>query len=256
MAEIHKTSIVAKGARLAKDVVVGPFCTIGPKVKVAAGVVIHSNVTIEGTTTIGADCELFPMSSVGITPNGSDSPGKCVLGKANAIREHVTVYAGTGRTATLMGNDNLIMIGSTVGSAARLGDHNILANVTHLGAGALIDDYVRMSAFSYVEPGMSVGSYSFVAGFGHIDRNAPPFAMLQGSPYRVRGVNSHNLKSCGFGDDDVRELKRLFRDIFNGTGSVHDEAAQQVLSQRGGGRHVKALRAFLKESMKDGADND
>ncbi len=61
MAEISDKSVVETGARLAKDVVVGPFCYIGPDVKVGAGTIIEGNrslrMSVEGYGDM--DFELF-----------------------------------------------------------------------------------------------------------------------------------------------------------------------------------------------------
>ena len=38
MTAIHPTAIVEPGAELADDVVVGPFCVVGPQVLLGAGV--------------------------------------------------------------------------------------------------------------------------------------------------------------------------------------------------------------------------
>ena len=53
MPQIHPTAIVARGARLAGDVVIGPYCVIGEHVELAAGVSLRSHVVIDGRTTIG-----------------------------------------------------------------------------------------------------------------------------------------------------------------------------------------------------------
>ena len=69
-----------------------------------------------------------------------------------------------------------------------------------------------------IEPGTRVGAYTFIAGYAGIDRDAPPFAMVQGFPFRVRGVNTQNLKRCGFGEETIAALKQAFRCLFNGDG--------------------------------------
>jgi len=67
-----------------------------------------------------------------------------------------------------------------------------------------------------------------------VNHDAPPFAMLQGSPFRVRGVNSHNLKRCGFDADDIRAIKHALRDLFvDPAGSAVDPDALEKLRQRG-----------------------
>ena len=44
MAKIHHFSLVDPAAQLADDVVVGPFCVVGPKVNIGAGTVLISHV--------------------------------------------------------------------------------------------------------------------------------------------------------------------------------------------------------------------
>lgn len=218
MADISPQAIVEKGARIAPDVKVGPFCYIGSQVRIGAGCIIDNNVTIVGRTTVGEKTHVYPMAVVGASPD--DGEGECFVGKACAIREQVTVYAGSARPTTI-GDDNLIMIASSVGAGATVGDHGIFANCTIIEAAASVEDYVRSSAFAVVEEGRRVGSYTFIAGYVSIDRDAPPYAILQGMPYRVRGVNSENLKRCGFTEDDIRSLREAFRELF-------DQEARQV----------------------------
>ena len=240
MPEIHPSSLVEKGAKIARDVRIGPFCYIGPNVKIARGCVIENNVTLVGKTTLGEGNHLYPMSVVG-QADQPDQEGKCVLGPANAIREHVTIYGGN-RTATKIGTDNLIMIASAVGPGATVGDHGIFANCTHLGAKSIIEDYVRTSAFGFVDVGIRVGAYTFTAGYVHVDRDAPPFAMIQGSPYRIRGANSHNLKACGFGQADIRALKHAFRELYNGEDrDFSTQAADRIARDRKTPACVKTL---------------
>lgn len=229
MPKISPQAIIEKGAELAEDIVVGPFSYIGPHVKIASGCIIENNVTITGRTTIGENCGISAMAVVGASANGSKGPGLCHIGKAVRIREHVTIYAGAD-SPTLIGDDNLIMVASIVGAGATLGDHGIFANCTHFAPGAKVEEYVRISAFVTVGP-VTLGAYTFVAGYCEIDRDVPPFAMIEGTPFRVRGVNIENLRRCGFSDDDIREIKSAFRELFNGSGGP---ANQQVLARLSG----------------------
>ena len=248
MSNIHPSTLVEKGAKIARGVSIGPFCYIGPRVKIAAGCILENNVTLVGNTTLAEGNHLYPMSVVGQAPAGSEQEGKCSLGPANAIREHVTVYGGVRKT-TKIGTDNLIMIASAVGAGATVGDHGIFANCTHLGANSIIEDYVRTSAFGFVDVGIRVGAYTFTAGYVHVDRDAPPFAMIQGSPYRVRGANSHNLKACGFGQDDIRALKRAFRELYNGDDRNYiPQAADRLARDKKTPACVKTLLKAIRKS--------
>jgi len=243
MPRISRHAIVEKGARLADDVQVEAFACIGPEVSAGPGCLIGAGATLTGRTTLGAKCRVFPLAIVGAAP--PDAPpgqaGQCLLGEANAVREHVTICAGAG-APTRIGNDNLIMIGCLVGPGAVIGDHGIFANYTHIDASSVVEDYVRTSAFTSVLPGSRVGAYSMLAGYTSVEGAAPPFAMLQGDPFRVRGVNTENLRRCGFGDDDIRALKDAFRQLFNGsTGRPDEKLVRKFLARKDLNVHVRRL---------------
>lgn len=247
MPQISPKAIIEPGAKLADDVRVEAFCYIGPDVRIASGCVIANNVTIDGHTELGERCRVFPLAVIGAAPSGATYAPHCRIGNANDIREHVTLYGGPEDRPTSVGNDNLVMIDSTVGASATLGNHCIVANLTHIGAGAEMEDYTHTSAFTQVADGVRVGAYTFINGYATVDRNAPPFAMLHGSPYRVRGVNRHKLKACGFGEADIRLLKDVFRDLFNGEGrDPSGEQLDALAGQHGDHPHVLRLLDALR----------
>ncbi len=248
MPNISPHAIIDPHADLAGDVTDGPFTCIGPHVRIEAGCRIAGNVTIVGRTTLGAGARVYPMSVIGSpAPLCGDDSGECILGEANAIREHVTISAGRPGQPTRIGNHNLIMIACSIGPGAQLGNQGIFDNLSAINDGAIIEDYVRMSGCATVAPGVRVGAYSFVAGYTLVEDDAPPYAMLQGTPVRVRGINSRNLKACGFGEGDIHALKSAFRDLFDGGGSRYDAKALAQLEQAG---ELNACVRRLAESLR------
>ena len=98
MAKIHPSSIVHPDAQLADSVEVGPFCIIGPTVKIGAGTVLRSHVVVEGRTTIGENNVVFAGASVGCQPQDKKYAGEdtaLVVGDRNVIRENCTLSIGT-----------------------------------------------------------------------------------------------------------------------------------------------------------------
>ncbi len=246
MPNISPNAIVEETARVADDVLIGPFSYIGGQVEIGAGCVIENNVTIVGQTVLAEKNHVFPMAVLGISDEDSDATGACILGEANTIREHVTIYSNRKRE-TRIGNDNLIMIGCVIGSGVQIANHGIFDNYVHVASGAHVGDYVRMSGFAAVEENMSVGEYAFVTGYAFVTRDAPPYAMVQGAPMRVRGVNTRNLKRCGFGNDDIRAIKSAFRELFNGAaGSVNQDALEKFLNDPN--PHVRRLAESVTHS--------
>lgn len=247
MSKISPHAIVEQGAKLAADVQVGPFSYIGPKVKIGPGCIIENNVTVIGQTQLGERNHVFPMAVIG-APTDTGAAGKVAIGDANSIREHVTIYGGKSKPTTL-GRDNLVMIDCQIGAGAVIGDHCIFANCTHIGAEARIEDYLHTSSFIAVEPGVRVGAYTFIAAFAGIDHDAPPFAMVQGFPFRVRSVNAHKLKRCGFDDKDIQALKEAFREIFNGD-DPNAQAVDEFAARGDLNPHVRHLVESLQASAK------
>ena len=65
---IHKTAIINPGARLGKDVDVGPFTTIEADVTIGEGTVIGPNVSIMPYTSIGSRCHVHAGAVLGGVP--------------------------------------------------------------------------------------------------------------------------------------------------------------------------------------------
>lgn len=76
MAQIHPTSIVDPRAELADSVYVGPFCTIGPEVKIGDGCWFQSHIVVTGKTTIGSNNKFYAFAAVGIEPQDKKYKGE------------------------------------------------------------------------------------------------------------------------------------------------------------------------------------
>src|SRR5437667_5545509 len=98
MPQIHPTAIVAPGAMLAEDVVIGPYCIVGEDVTLGARVKLRSHAVVEGRTNIGEGTRIFPFASIGLEPQDLKYRGELsslVVGCNNTIREYVTMNPGT-----------------------------------------------------------------------------------------------------------------------------------------------------------------
>jgi len=251
MADISKFATIERGAEIAEDVKIGPFTYIGPHVRIGSGCVIEGNVTITGRTELGDRTRVSPLAVIGAGDGKGAETGEVIIGQANSIREHATIYGGPPGRPTRLGDDNLIMISCHVGSGATIGDHGILINNTLIGAGAVLEDYVHTSGFIVILPGVRVGAYTFTLGYTEIDRDAPPYAMVQGAPYRVRGVNSEKLRRCGFADSSIKAIKQALHELYNGSGDVaNPDALDRLLAMDDADLHVQRLAQSVKNSMK------
>ena len=60
---VHPSSFIEDGAVLGANVVIGPFCHVGPQVVLGDNVRLISHVVVAGRTTIGAGCRIFRRPS-------------------------------------------------------------------------------------------------------------------------------------------------------------------------------------------------
>ena len=135
--------------------------------------------------------------------------------------------AGAG-AATRIGNDSLLSIGCSVGCDVVMDDRVMLGTYSQLADRTRMETHVWASAFTGTYAGVTIGRYSFTSGYAGIDRDAPPYAILLGFPFRVRGVNTHNLKRCGFPEETIAGLKDAFRVLFDG---ARRQVVQDVVAE-------------------------
>jgi len=240
MTQIHPTAIVDAGARLAKDVEIGPFCIVGPEVRLGAGVRLASHVVVEGLTEIGEESVVHSHACLGGSPQHSGHKGEATrlaIGTANIIREHVTMHCGTamGRGVTSVGSDGFFMVGVHVGHDCIVGDHVIMANSATLGGHVVVGDHVIMGGLSAVHQNTRIGRHAFVGGMAGVNHDVIPFGNVWGNHAHLEGLNLVGLKRRGFSRETINTLRAAYRMLFAEEGTfqerLEDTAAAYAASQ-------------------------
>jgi UDP-N-acetylglucosamine acyltransferase len=227
--KIHATALIAPGAELAGDVEVGPYCIVGPRVKLGAGVRLHSHVVIEGETELGEHCEIFPFSVLGGPPqHAAYKPAdsvRLVIGARNLVREHVTMNGGSsvGRGVTRVGDDCTFYMGAHVGHDCIVGDNVTLTNNATLGGHVVLADFVIMGGLSAIQQRSRVGRHAFIGGGAAVNSDVIPYGMVWGNHARLQGLNLIGLKRRGFSREQINMLRSGFRALFDkGEGQFRD----------------------------------
>ena len=223
MSHIHPTAIVDGSVELGEDVAIGPWCTVGPGVKLDAGVHLVSHVVVQQDTSIGARTVIHPFAVIGGDPQHNGYKGETVrleIGSDNAIREHATFNRGTpqGSGVTRVGSYGLFMTGAHVGHDAVVGDHVVMANSATLGGHARIGDKVFLGGLCAVHQNGRVGQGAIVGGLAAVTRDVIPYGSAWGNHARLHGLNLIGLKRKGYDKNAVRRLLAAFRDLFEGEG--------------------------------------
>ena len=249
MERIHPTAIVAAGARLARDVLVGPYCVIGPEVTIGKGSVIASHVVINGRTRIGHGNRIFQFASVGEIPQDrkyGGEPTATVIGDGNVIREFVTINAGTrqDRGETTIGNRNLLLAYAHVAHDCAVGDDTTFSNNAQLAGHVVVDDFAVLGGFVGVHQFCRIGAHAMVAAGSIVLQDVPPYVTAAGYPAKPRGCNSEGLKRRGFSAAEITAVRRAYKMLYRQSLPL-EEARAAIAAEAKKVPALKVMVAFL-----------
>lgn len=255
---IHPTAVIHPGARLHPSVKVGPYAVIGEKVTIGPETEIGPHVVIEGDTEIGAHNRLFPGAAIGLESQDRKFDGsmsRVKIGDNNLIREYVTINRATGAgEATLLGDNNLLMAYVHVAHNCVLDSNIVIANSVALAGHVEVESNAVIGGVLGVHQFVHVGRYAMVGGMSRIDRDVPPYTIVEGNPCRVRGLNLVGLRRAGLTNSNdgrtFQELKQAFRALYRS--DLPFEAALKQLEDVSDNDHVFHLYQFLQASHAGG----
>lgn len=224
---IHPTALVDPKAKIAGDVEIGPFCIIGPDVTLESGVRLISQVTVEGVTTIGEGCVVWPFAVLGGPPQHSGhkgEPTRLVIGPGNVIREHVTMHTGTvmGHGVTTIGSGGLYMVGSHVAHDCVVGDKVTLAKGATLGGHVEVADFVFMGGLAAAHQFSRIGRHAFIGGLAAVTKDVIPYGSVWGNHAHLEGLNLVGLKRRGFSRETINALRSAYRLLFADEGTFQE----------------------------------
>lgn len=228
---IHPQAIVDPAAKLADDVIVGPWTYIGPDVEIGSGCEIMSHVVIKGPTKIGRNNRIFQFASVGEECQDKKYAGEATrleIGDDNIIRESCTIHRGTtqDKGVTTIGSRNLLMAYVHVAHDCVVGNDNILANNTTLAGHVEMDDFIILGGGTMVHQFCQIGSHSMSAGGSIVLRDIPAYVMASGQSASAHGLNSEGLRRRGFSKDVITEIKRAYKVVYRQGHGIEDAIAQ------------------------------
>jgi UDP-N-acetylglucosamine acyltransferase len=219
VAQIHPTAVVDARAELASDVDIGPFCVVEAGAVIGDRCRLEARVAVKGRTTLGCDNVIGEGAVIGGQAqhvHQHDPGGTLTIGSYNRIRENVTIHRGwNDDAATIIGDHNMLMVGSHVGHDCRLGNHCILVNHVLLGGHVQLEDRAYLGGASAVHQFCRIGRLAMIAGITKITQDVPPFVMVEGaSNSQVIGLNKVGLRRNGYTPEQILQLKEAYRVIY------------------------------------------
>ncbi len=251
--DIHPSAVIDTTAEINESAAVGPGCVIGPNVTIGADTVLLNHVTVQCNTTIGCGNTLYPFCVIGADPQDKKYEGEQTtleIGDNNEVREHVTIHRGTsnGGGRTVVGDNNLLMVGSHVAHDCMLGNDIILANQVMLAGHVTVDDGATIGGGTGVNQFSSVGRCSYIGGLARITKDVPPFMIVEGTPAEVRAVNVVAMSRRGYSELHIEATKEAFRRLFRENGGSITQRMEAVLRDLGEHDSVQQLCQALSAS--------
>lgn len=248
---IHSTAVIHPKADLHPTVQVAPYAVIGENVKIGPQTTVGAHAIIEGPTEIGIGNKIFPGAAIGLEPQDLKYKGAASwvkIGDYNQIREYVTINRATEEgEATLIGNNNLLMACVHIAHNCILEDGVVMANNVAVAGHVHIESKAVIGGVLGIHQFVRIGRLAMVGGMSRIDRDVPPYMLIEGSPSRVRSLNLVGLKRAGAGKAELAALKKAFRLLYR-SDTTFSEALEQLYLLEDG-EHLSHLRQFLQASL-------
>lgn len=248
---IHPSAVVAHAAQLGRGVEVGPFCVVGADVVLGDGVRLVSHVAVAGHTTIGERTTVFPFASLGHEPQDLKFRGEASelrIGSGCVIREGVTMNPGTaaGGLLTSVGDRSVFLAQAHVAHDCRVGSGVIFSNNVMLAGHCTVGDDVILGGGAAVHQFVRLGPHSFVGGLAGVEHDVIPYGIALGNRAHLAGLNVVGLKRRGFSREIIHDLRRAYKLLFAGAGTLNERTAG-VAAEFAGHAQVDEMLSFLRE---------
>lgn len=254
MTKIHPYSVVDPKAELDDDVTIGPFCTVGPEVKIGAGTELMSHNVIAGDTILGKRNTLFPFASLGLRTQHKRNQAtdiKLRIGDDNVFREHFTAHTGSDvdNKVTTIGSRNCFLVGSHVAHDCIVGDDVVMSNLAGLAGHVVVGNRAIISAMVGVLQFTHIGEGAMIGGMVGVGRDVIPFGIV--GREGLAGINVIGLQRAGVDKAQILDVSKAYKELFNGEG-VFAERLEKLATTYANHPLVSKIITFCQNPSKNG----
>lgn len=248
---IHPTAVIHPGAKLGRNVSVGPYSIIEEDCVIGDDCMIDAHVKIARYTTLGARCRVYLGALIGEEPQDHRfRPGTVAwtkIGDDTTLREYVTIHRSPfpGGT-TSVGSGTLLMAFVHVGHDARIGNKVTVANQTGISGHVIIEDGAVLSGYVLIHQFCRIGALAMLGGRTIIRQDVPPFCMVAENEC-ICGSNTVGLRRAGFDSAQRMAIRRAIKTyFFHGLNSTN--ALTRIAEEGGNDPNVAHFVDFIRRS--------
>ncbi len=240
---IHKSVTIEEGAKIAEDVVIGPFCFIGKDVTIESGCTLESNIILKGKLHIDKGVKIFSFAIIG------NENSEITVGEKTHIREFTQIGSQEDENEVpkkiTIGANNFLMGYVQILSGVTLGDSCILTNAVRLYENVKCEERVIIGGFSSIEANNTLGTGTMIGGASYVTHDIPPFTLVEGNHATIKGLNVIGLRRRVENKDDIEEIKAVYKKIL---GEDVDKELAKEIAQTHGNDYVKRFASFVATS--------
>ncbi len=255
MSKIHPTAQIHPKAEIHPTAEIGAYCVVGEHVVIGPGTQLIAHVVVDGWTQIGANNRVFPYVVIGGEPQDRKfrgAPTQVIIGNNNQIREFVTINRATHEgESTLIGDDNMLLAYVHVAHNCVIGNRVTISNSVQLAGHVTVESQAVIGGLLGIHQFVHIGRLAMLGAMSRVERDVPPFTMIEGNPARIRGLNLVGLQRSGISADQDGEtfalLRKAFRTLYRSDYTLDQGLA--LIAQLPANPAVDHLTRFLQESL-------
>ena len=249
---ISDRAIIEDGAKIGKNVTIGPNVFISKDAVIGDNCVIMQGAIIEGKTIIGDGTKIFYNAVIGSQPQDLKFSGEdveLIIGKNNVIREFCLFNPGTkgGGGKTVIGDGNFFMGYVHVAHDCIIGNNCILANAATLAGHVVLGNNVVIGGMSPIHQFVKIGDYAMIAGASAVSQDIPPYCLAEGNRAVLKGLNLVGLRRK-LGREVVDLLKKAYKELFQSKKPLQETALN--LYENSDNEYIKNLAKFVMETKR------
>jgi UDP-N-acetylglucosamine acyltransferase len=251
MTQVHSTAVVDAAAAIAEDVVIGPYCVVGPQVRIGRGTRLIRHAVVDGNTTIGEQCTIFPFASIGLQTQDlkfkGGNPG-VKIGNHTTVRESATIHAATfDGDFTTVGDHCHIMAYAHIAHDCHVANRVIMANVATLAGHVIVEDQCIIGGLTAVHQFVKLGRLSIMGGCSKVIKDVPPFMTADGNPLSIHTINKVGLERAGISESVQINLREAYKIIYRKNLTI-GQAVQLMKDSLPSSEELDHLASFISAS--------
>jgi UDP-N-acetylglucosamine acyltransferase len=125
----------------------------------------------------------------------------------------------------------------------------ILVNAATLGGEVYIGRGAIIGGLAGIHQFCRIGEFAIVGANSKVTQDIAPFLIADGHPARPFGPNLVGLRRNGFGEHQIREIRRIYRDLFNRNRTL-SENLRRIEELFAGSAYADAILAFARQGTR------